>query len=77
MVVSSTLPANNFTLPLISYGGLYYPWIVNIGATHHTTLDLTVIDIAKKYVGDDQLRVGNGQGLHISSYSQCYFVIQF
>lgn len=65
MVVLSTLPANNFTLPLVSYGGQFYPWIVNIGATHHTTQDLIAIDLAKKYAGVDQLRVGNGQGLHI------------
>jgi hypothetical protein len=44
-----------------------FSWYNDMGSTHHLTNDLSNLNIrADEYIGTDQIKVGNGQGLHIS-----------
>jgi hypothetical protein len=41
-------------------------WYPDIGANNHLTADLSHLNLnAEQYTGHDQVRIGNGQGLHI------------
>ncbi|XP_021829321.1 uncharacterized protein LOC110769611, partial [Prunus avium] len=41
-------------------------WFPDTGATHHVAPDIANLSIANSYTGQDQLKVGNGNGLSIS-----------
>ncbi|GAA0172967.1 hypothetical protein LIER_41432 [Lithospermum erythrorhizon] len=52
--------------PTPAYSSNYLPWIPNIGATHHITLDPSSLHHSKPYQGNDRLQVASGQQLPIS-----------
>ena len=56
-----------------SYQGNPNTWYPDSGSTHHVTNDSNNIQNPVIYIGPDQLYVGNGQGLHISSTSSSSF----
>ena len=58
-----------------SYQGNYNAWYPDSGSTHHVTNDQNNIHNPIIYTGPDQLYVGNGQGLHISSTGSSKFHI--
>ena len=58
-----------------SYQANYNAWYPDSGSTHHVTNDQNNIQNPVIYTGPDQLYVGNGQGLHISSTGSSKFHI--
>ena len=56
-----------------SYQGNINAWYPNSSSTHHVTNDSNNIQNPIIYTGPNQLYVGNGQGLHISSTSSSSF----
>jgi hypothetical protein len=57
-------PSAYFTAPHVASDP---SWYHDTGSTHHLTNDLSKLNIrADEYMGTDQIRVGNGQGLQIS-----------
>lgn len=65
-------PQANFTNMGNTQGGSN-TWYPNSGSTHHVTNDLSNIQTPLVYTSSDQLCVGNGQGLHISSTGSSTF----
>ena len=55
------------------YQGNPNTWYPDSGSTHHVTNDSNNIQNPAIYTGPDQLYVGNGQGLHISSTGSSSF----
>ena len=47
-------------------GTPYQTWYPNTSATHHFTNSLQNLNIATKYIGVDEVKVGNDAGLFIS-----------
>ena len=63
---SSQKPQVNLT-NISNTTGQQNTWYINSGSTHHVTNDITNLQQSTPYTGPDELYVGNGQGLSISS----------
>ena len=49
-------------------------WYPDTGAYNHLTADLSHLNLnAEQYTGHDQVRIGNGQGLHIHHIGSSIF----
>ncbi|CAL9028341.1 unnamed protein product, partial [Prunus brigantina] len=48
-------------------------WFPDTSATHHVTPDIANLSIANSYIGPDQLKVGNGNGLSITHVGSSSF----
>ncbi|KAF5442310.1 hypothetical protein F2P56_034980, partial [Juglans regia] len=44
----------------------YKPWVVDSGASHHITSDMSKLSIHSEYDGTDEVIIGDGSGLAIS-----------
>ncbi|KAG9443027.1 hypothetical protein H6P81_018881 [Aristolochia fimbriata] len=47
-------------------------WYIDSGASHHITLDLSLLTDSGSYTGPDQVMLGNGSGLPISAIGTCH-----
>ena len=48
------------------------PWIVNFGASHHVTSQLSNLSLPQSYEGPDDIVIGDGSGLQITHIGSMY-----
>lgn len=66
---SHTPPAAYIAAP----GSFNNKWIPDSGATNHLTSDFANLHVSSPYEGPDQIRVGNGDNLHIENIGSTFF----
>lgn len=49
-------------------------WYMDIGATHHLTLDASMLQDAKKYIGASSIILGNGLIIFITLFESYYLI---